>query len=1219
MTQILISSSLLILVVIGLRQLLGSKISHRLRYALWLLVALRLLIPVELGHSRYSVATLTQEALQTAPAQQLRQELRQPIAGPSHAQLYQQLLDDYLENAPAKEQTVPPQVEMQLRQEAEAQLLAPTPTQLLTGIWLLGIGVMAAWFLITHIRFLRHAQKGSIDFPQAGIPVPVRISPNVPTPCLVGLIRPRIYLTPASTENQHSLHHVLTHEHTHLRHLDHLWAWVRCLCLCVYWFHPLVWAAALLSKRDCELACDEGALKKLGDEERIPYGRTLLDTVTQHRSPTHIMQTATAMNETAKQLKERVSFIVKKPRNLWITAICVIVIAAIAVGCTFTGSKQPDADQNPQLLVELVHEAEAMVEDNDTITLDPHDFLNEYISNNADRLQKAVTVTDTAITLDTTDPHYQIPDGDLILDVDVTTDLVYLTFLDLLLDRHGDAVTKADISYDAGFGRYYDLDLFFYPQYRKEGFDTVAACFAAVDAGSHPAPDHSFYIDLHYPAIRWAVDPTRELQEDEIQPPAPTQRPTIETTLPLENTEGPDPIAPADATHLFQNPSGWYTKALTSIYSAPEQVDIAAFFADGFPYESDVPPTDQEWELLKDVEGFRRDENFRRMKKSAMDEVLMTVFGITLDQTQGVGLDRLTYLEETDCYYFMSSKFETPQIWIDETTARPDYLEYLDASGNRYYVNLTVTETGSGYDYKLYSHWMEEADRQANTISLAGDLGLSYAEFLYLSEQIIQKHLSQQGYTDPETAQQVAQDAIAMYERSLYRLEDKLMLRFRYLSLADRDDPLRSAYTVPFDPGAWDIPDRAAVSHRWLLELEAEMDGAYADSYYFLLTDAMFSDPERVVEALSHCPEDQILRIAQALPYGMDDDEALLYLTLLDAVQENYRQDPDTTAGELDTLELLRQTFLATAYAQPLLPDSLTEPIGRYEWYRAVGVCCDFEYVYEDMSQHLTEEQKEDYYDTQYRLTCCSTPEEVRAHIQRYLGEEVIDRWPDEDLFTDDLGQLYLIVLPTGRITYREVVPAGMIAHQDLEQVIKDEGKLVVHAGAYDESGYLRTMAFTIEQQADRYRLTKAERLDEALNETQHYHEGLQFFLDSSFTTEVSPDAPELYTFENGMIQGTIFHSTMDEVMMGTEIGSSRDYAYSQYRLYGSQYPNAWVGDYQQQVYYTVLRSDYITEVRSLYTHGTTVWEVRLQCPTEYGRLAQMIHLATNGFTYPVS
>lgn len=66
MTQILISSSVLILVLALLRQVLRGKVSFCLQYALWLLVAFRLLLPFQIGHSAYSVTSLSSAQTQAA-------------------------------------------------------------------------------------------------------------------------------------------------------------------------------------------------------------------------------------------------------------------------------------------------------------------------------------------------------------------------------------------------------------------------------------------------------------------------------------------------------------------------------------------------------------------------------------------------------------------------------------------------------------------------------------------------------------------------------------------------------------------------------------------------------------------------------------------------------------------------------------------------------------------------------------------------------------------------------------------------------------------------------------------------------------------------------------------------------------------------------------------------------------------------------------------------
>lgn len=345
MKEVLITSSLLILVILLARQLFRRRVSQRLMYAAWLLVALRLLIPIQIGQSEYSVSTLTEKIeTQSKPIQQMQEALQKPVGGPSRAELYDQVLDDFLHQStgqplPDAPQPITPANQEKTETQVDKQISRPTLSQGLTALWIIGMVAMGAWFITANLVFLHRAKQEAIPFTDRGTPVPVRISPNVSTPCLVGLFRPVIYLTPACVENEQALDHVLTHELTHLRHGDHVWSLIRCLCLCIYWFNPLVWVAASQSRRDCELACDEGALQKLGDDARIAYGQTLLALVTQKNSPAHLIKAATSMSETKKQLKERVMFIAKKPKKYFTAAICLILVASLAAGCAFIGSK----------------------------------------------------------------------------------------------------------------------------------------------------------------------------------------------------------------------------------------------------------------------------------------------------------------------------------------------------------------------------------------------------------------------------------------------------------------------------------------------------------------------------------------------------------------------------------------------------------------------------------------------------------------------------------------------------------------------------------------------------------------------------------------------------------------------------------------------------------------------------------------------------------------
>jgi len=163
------------------------------------------------------------------------------------------------------------------------------------------------------------------------------VSEVVETPCLIGLFRPAIYVTPDAAAESGVLRHAVEHELTHLRHGDHIWSLLRGVCILIHWYNPLVWWAADLSRNDAELACDEATIKRIGEEERAEYGRTLIGMTCKKR--TAPLLAATTMTGSKNSIKERIMLIAKKPKTSFYTLIAVVLIAAVAVGCTFTGAK----------------------------------------------------------------------------------------------------------------------------------------------------------------------------------------------------------------------------------------------------------------------------------------------------------------------------------------------------------------------------------------------------------------------------------------------------------------------------------------------------------------------------------------------------------------------------------------------------------------------------------------------------------------------------------------------------------------------------------------------------------------------------------------------------------------------------------------------------------------------------------------------------------------
>ena len=360
MKPVLITSSILILLLAALRPLLRGRIDPRLQYALWLFAALRLLMPLEPATSAYSALALLDSAERPAQVAQAIGQAHVPIPAQSYDSAYVQVIREYEENGVDTTRLSDrelEQVDAQARERSQGSTLAQLFEQYARPLWLGGAALAGLWFLLVNLRLRRKLRTAELVAEDPFVQLPVYVSDALPSPCLCGIFRPAIYVTPHAAQNPDRLRHVLAHESTHYRHRDHWWGLARCLCLCLYWFDPLAWWAAALSRQDCELACDAGAIRRLGEAERIPYGRTLVDMIAAGRCS--LMQTATTMTGGRRRVRQRVRLIARKPKTVIAVALALVLVLGAAVGCTFTGApekSEPTTDNLQERLMEIPEE-----------------------------------------------------------------------------------------------------------------------------------------------------------------------------------------------------------------------------------------------------------------------------------------------------------------------------------------------------------------------------------------------------------------------------------------------------------------------------------------------------------------------------------------------------------------------------------------------------------------------------------------------------------------------------------------------------------------------------------------------------------------------------------------------------------------------------------------------------------------------------------------------
>lgn len=287
-------AGLIALAVMAVRPLL-RRAPRRAVCMLWLLVALRLLLP-----ARLTVESPVSLQQPESPPIQAYQELRQ------QEKVYV---------------STPPEQRPEMAGPAAAQGFALLDQ--LPAIWLTGVGCMALYMALSLLRMRWRLR------------VAPRIQDNVyrctdwSTPFVLGVITPRIYVP--ETVSEQDFPQVLAHERCHIRRWDHVWKPLAFLLLAVNWFNPVLWAAYVLLGRDMERACDEMVLKNATPAQRAAYSRALVACAAQ---PKMAAVCPLAFGEVA--VKERVKNVLnyKKPA-LW--AVILLVVAAAIIGvCLLT-------------------------------------------------------------------------------------------------------------------------------------------------------------------------------------------------------------------------------------------------------------------------------------------------------------------------------------------------------------------------------------------------------------------------------------------------------------------------------------------------------------------------------------------------------------------------------------------------------------------------------------------------------------------------------------------------------------------------------------------------------------------------------------------------------------------------------------------------------------------------------------------------------------------
>ena len=326
--------SAMILLVLALRLLLKKHLPRGIFPTLWCASAVRLLLPIAIS-TPLSVWNL----------------LHTPVAAQANG-----VISDALTPFPtlATNSAVKPAAD-----------IAGISPQLL--VWLVCAILLAAYFVIGYTCMVRQF-RGTRLAPQPSIDAlldrfrflrapRICVSSSRRAPLTFGVFRPTVLLPEDLPVGDAQFQLILAHELAHIRRKDCLRKLLLTVCLCLYWWNPLVWMMVWLANRDMELACDEAVLRALGPDCRKAYALTLLD-MAQRNPKSAPLCSGFAKSSAEERIRAILSF---KRIPAWV-GICVAILFVLTASVFTTQAVSPSAipEMEPAVQEEVPEENAAV-------------------------------------------------------------------------------------------------------------------------------------------------------------------------------------------------------------------------------------------------------------------------------------------------------------------------------------------------------------------------------------------------------------------------------------------------------------------------------------------------------------------------------------------------------------------------------------------------------------------------------------------------------------------------------------------------------------------------------------------------------------------------------------------------------------------------------------------------------------------------------------------
>lgn len=270
-----VSGTLLLLLILGLKPLYKAKFSKRWQYYIWMIAALRFLLPWNVPFPFTPDTTIVGSLFERSDTTVITNEI--------HSDPNVSVLTDTSNNAAEPIQTSRDKTAVAMREPFNIYVC-------LFFIWSTVALILFVRKITIYQSFIQYVKAGNAKVSdirllnllsdheeKLNIKTRVELSynPLIASPMLIGFFRPEIVL-PVGDMDDKELSYIFVHELIHYKQRDMFYKWLIQIVVCAHWFNPFAYLLEKEVNRSCELSCDEKVISVLDDKAKREYGDTLI-------------------------------------------------------------------------------------------------------------------------------------------------------------------------------------------------------------------------------------------------------------------------------------------------------------------------------------------------------------------------------------------------------------------------------------------------------------------------------------------------------------------------------------------------------------------------------------------------------------------------------------------------------------------------------------------------------------------------------------------------------------------------------------------------------------------------------------------------------------------------------------------------------------------------------------------------------------------------------